>query len=55
VREACEMLIGLTGTYDNIMNERTLFSENYTQYITKRQSLPTSIYTVDKGTIVPSI
>ena len=55
VREACEMLIGLTGTFDNIMKERTLFSENYTQYITKRQSLPTSIFTVDEGKIVSSI
>ncbi|MCX6187112.1 MAG: phosphatase [Bacteroidetes bacterium] len=52
VREACEMLIGLTGTFDNIMKERTLFSENYTQYITKRQTLPTSIFTVDNGEII---
>jgi len=48
VREACEMLIGLTGNYDAIMRERTNYHGNYKAYITQRQSLPTHFFTVSE-------
>jgi 3-deoxy-D-manno-octulosonate 8-phosphate phosphatase (KDO 8-P phosphatase) len=52
VREACEMLIGLTTTYDEVMEHRTAFSTIYKDYITKRQATLTAFFTVENNEIV---
>lgn len=46
IREACELLMGISGNFDKIMLERTKFGLNYQEYIQLRQSLPTSFFTV---------
>jgi len=55
VREASEMLIGLTGTYNEVMEHRTSFSPIYKDYITQRQALPTAFFTVENNEIVTSL
>jgi 3-deoxy-D-manno-octulosonate 8-phosphate phosphatase (KDO 8-P phosphatase) len=52
VREACELLMGITGNFDQIMYERTKFSANYQEYINLRQTLPTAFFTVMNGEII---
>lgn len=52
VREACEMLIGLTGSYDDILSERTKFSKNYSDYFNQRQSVETKNYTMSNEKII---
>jgi 3-deoxy-D-manno-octulosonate 8-phosphate phosphatase (KDO 8-P phosphatase) len=52
VREACEMLIGLIGTYNEVMEHRTSFSPIYKDYITQRQAAPTAFFTVENNEIV---
>jgi 3-deoxy-D-manno-octulosonate 8-phosphate phosphatase (KDO 8-P phosphatase) len=51
VREACELLMGMTGNYDKIMLERTKFGANYQEYINLRQTLPTSFFTINSEEI----
>ena len=55
VREASEMLIGLTGTYNEVMEHRTSFSPIYRDYITQRQAAPTAFFTVENNEIVDSL
>ena len=43
VREACELLIGLRGNYDEILQERIAYSEVYQKYFVERQKVETSI------------
>lgn len=52
VREACELLMGITGNFDKIMQERTKFSANYQEYINLRQTLPTAFFTVMNAEII---
>jgi 3-deoxy-D-manno-octulosonate 8-phosphate phosphatase (KDO 8-P phosphatase) len=52
VREACELLMGITGNFDHIMQERTKFSANYQEYINLRQTLPTAFFTVMNAEII---
>lgn len=51
VREATEVLMGLSGNFDKIMLERTKFGANYQEYINLRQILPTSFFTINNGEI----
>ncbi len=55
VREASEMLIGLTGTYNEVMEHRTSFSPIYKDYITQRQAAPTTFFTVENNEIVDGL
>ena len=43
VREACELLIGMRGNYDDILQERIEYSEVYQKYFAERQNVETSI------------
>lgn len=54
VREACELLIGLTGTFDNIVQDRVEYNENYRDYIRLRNNIVTGIYTQRDGVIFSS-
>ncbi len=51
VREICELLLGLAGVYSEAVDERIIFSDKYTGYLTKRNTAVTSGYTVNNGTI----
>lgn len=51
VREACEMIMGLSGTYNSIMQHRTAYSDTYAAYITQRQALPTDFFTMDANQV----
>lgn len=52
IREASEMLIGLSGLYDTIITERRTFSENYSAYFKARQAASTDFYTIKDGNII---
>ncbi|MGP8214496.1 MAG: phosphatase [Bacteroidia bacterium] len=45
LREAAELLIGLTGRYDETITDRITWSDSYKKYITQRNNLPTEYYT----------
>jgi 3-deoxy-D-manno-octulosonate 8-phosphate phosphatase (KDO 8-P phosphatase) len=44
VREACELLIGLQGNYDEAITHRMRFSETYQQYLAQRQQVETAVF-----------
>jgi 3-deoxy-D-manno-octulosonate 8-phosphate phosphatase (KDO 8-P phosphatase) len=44
VREACELLIGLHGNYDEVISNRMRFSETYQQYLHQRQQVEATIF-----------
>lgn len=52
VREACEMIIGLSGTYNDVMEHRINFSPTYTDYLNQRQAAPTNFFTLQNKEIV---
>lgn len=47
IREVCELLLGLSGQYGNIVQERVNFSENYQAYFTERQTISTKFLTME--------
>ena len=51
VREACELLLGLTDTYNRSVEKRMSFDEEYEAYWNERQSLKTRMFAWDKGAI----
>lgn len=52
LREVVEMLIGLTGRYDETLSDRIEYNETYRKFITLRNTLPTEYYTIDGDTII---
>ena len=52
LREAIEMLIGLTGRYDETISDRIAYNDTYRKFITTRNTLPTEYYTVDGDAII---
>lgn len=52
VREACELLIGLNGNYNDVVTERKNFSEAYSSYLALRKATIPVYYTNDNGTVV---
>jgi len=52
VREVTELLIGLTGTYDETLSDRIEYNETYRKFITLRNTLPTEYYTIDGDSII---
>ena len=51
VREAAELLIGLNGNYDEVIAQRTHYSEKYATYIQHRRAIGTEFYTVKDGVV----
>jgi 3-deoxy-D-manno-octulosonate 8-phosphate phosphatase (KDO 8-P phosphatase) len=51
VREATELLIGLTGNYDEVMVQRKNNSEAYQQYIQQRRITTTEFFTLQENSI----
>ncbi len=51
VREACELVMGLTGSFDATVRERMTFSDRYKAYLAERQSSSTHIFYAINGEI----
>lgn len=51
LREACELLIGLNGNYNETIMERVHFSGTYKKYLVERNAQPSSLYFVNGTTI----
>lgn len=51
VREACELLMGVYGNFEETLAKRIEFSDQYTQYLQLRRSVKTEMYSVKDGTI----
>jgi 3-deoxy-D-manno-octulosonate 8-phosphate phosphatase (KDO 8-P phosphatase) len=52
LREVTELLIGLTGSYDETLSDRIAYNDTYREFIALRNTLTTEYYTVDGDTIV---
>jgi len=51
VREACELVMGLHGNYEEAVTQRKAFSDNYTNYLSLRKEIDTTFYFSEEGTI----
>jgi len=51
VREACELLMGMLGVYEEALSERIKFSEKYSQFLAERNSTKTVLYTKQNNRI----
>lgn len=49
LREACELMIGLSGDYNTTIKHRIDFSEPYQRYLNERQSVTTNFFTNQDG------
>jgi 3-deoxy-D-manno-octulosonate 8-phosphate phosphatase (KDO 8-P phosphatase) len=45
VRELCELLIGVTGNYNKVVENRFKFSADYKKYLEERQAIDTGYFT----------
>lgn len=52
VREACELLIGLNGNYNEVVTERKNFSDTYSKYLALRKTVISRFYTTANGQVV---
>jgi 3-deoxy-D-manno-octulosonate 8-phosphate phosphatase (KDO 8-P phosphatase) len=52
VREMTELLIGLSGKYDETMSNRAAFSPVYTDYLAQRNIPNAQLFTVKNGEII---
>ena len=53
VREACELMLGLMGEFENVVQARTAVDESYETYFGLRQQVNTQFYVEREGAIVP--
>ncbi len=53
VREACELLMGLFGSFDSALTERKRFAGPYTDYLKQRDAIDTKSFALMAGEIVP--
>ncbi len=54
VREACELLMGLTGNFDAVIDERKGFTEIYNSYLNLRKATTPEFYTIQNDEVVSS-
>lgn len=54
VREGCELLMGVTGVADKIIDERMNYTDTYADYIAARNKITISFFTLDKNKIIAS-
>ncbi len=52
VREICELVLGISGVFSDVVDNRVKFSNKYHMYISKRNSVSTAFYTKKDGIIV---
>ncbi len=53
VREACELIMGLNGTFEEALRGRMLFSDHYREYLAERQASATHLFITVNGEIKP--
>lgn len=51
VREACELMMGLAGNFDETISQRTEFSEKYSAYLHLRRATTPVYYTWEDGNL----
>lgn len=49
IREICELILGLTGRFDTVVEKRCAFDDDYRRYLEIRNSLETQRYTYSQG------
>ncbi len=52
VREACELLIGLNGNFDETITQRKNYTETYSNYLDLRKAVTPGYYTMQSGEVV---
>lgn len=52
VREVCELILGISGGFSDVVDNRVEFSNKYHMYISKRNSVSTAFYTKKGDSIV---
>src|SRR5690606_34036729 len=52
LREACELLMGTNGNYDDIIQSRAWFSDSYATYLRERDQIPSAFFTSDGQHII---
>jgi len=52
VREVCELVLGISGVFSDVVDKRVEFDNKYHMYISKRNSVSTAFYTKKDGIIV---
>ena len=55
IREAAELIIGLTGRYNNTIMQRVAWSDNYQHYLTERNTITTKYFTHSGNAITEQI
>ncbi len=53
VREICELILGLTGQFDRVIEERCKFEAPYQHYLEHRNSVTPDMYIEQSGQIIP--
>ena len=53
VREACELMLGLLGEFEQVVESRTAVDESYAAYFGLRQQVNTQVFVEREGAIVP--
>lgn len=51
VREACELLMGLNGSFDAALRERMIFGGLYQQYLAERLAIGTKVFSAADGEV----
>ncbi len=51
VREICELLLAVNGNFDEVVEKRLAFDDDYTQYINLRNELPTKIFAWENNAV----
>lgn len=54
LREACELLIGTNGNYNEVVQSRAWFTDEYATYLKQREQIPVAFFTWDGESIVPT-
>jgi len=52
VRESCELLMGLNGTFDEVVESRSTYSADYQEYLAERNASATVFYTIGKSGLI---
>lgn len=54
LREACELLMGTNGNYNEVVHSRAWFSDTYATYLREREQIPVAFFTWDGQSIIPA-
>ena len=52
VREICELILGISETFNDAVRERAAFSETYQKYLAERNAVSTKYYKFHKGDVI---